>query len=1018
MQNNPDALCHVKRNSKHSKVYNKQERKLVIHDTMNPNNMTVERSLSMNNLKNTSLSESHRSLSASNLYALTDPNLSLKQAVSKKPYDKPNTSFAKEKAMFTAWTQKYFHQVTVGCGNKNCLNRFCKSSVHAKRFNQSMAALLSIELSCYKDQYLCIRDEKKQQAAVLDDNIFKTNSLLDSSTTDNVNIAMPFLYKFYSTSPFRSLFLPCPLTSSGLGLYKTHSHNELPTSNNYSVSSVTKRLQNHLKVITSTISSSLNNLWKASNATEEQKPSMSVESMNTEFKDSDEQEKHKTFLTRKRLPSIRIFGENHAVDTDCNTFENIDEFETGVAEEFRQDATDDEADCDKNVDAEVVDDGEENIDGYSLTHLTLDMFDSVVTNYYECKDESFLINTLRTVFSSWDALSLSFSEEGLKKKNDFPFNINCSDVEKMFQTLVIMENSDKFVATLIDTVQVLLLSKKDRITKPSELKPLIIILKIPFLFEHYPMVQQLTAVISHLSTVCRGVLICYLSDLKKEKFTHLLKGFKSLISNETSWAVPSLKNNTSLVNLCKTLSVIYKANILKGDYNTIVDPSHFYCHGLTKKIDFKQEYAFWKKQRQGMGESILDYPFLLEPTVKVQVMHVDAITQMREEYQDAIVHQARVQQVQKSWSDFDDASPLSNEVRSAMCPYLLLEIRRENFIQDTIKQLHEKSSDFKKPLKIKYTSGGEQGLDMGGLQKEFFQVVVESMFDPDFSMFTLSEDGHQVWFNAFSFESNVMFEFIGILLGLAIYNGIILDIHFPLLVYKKLLGFPVVLDDLKEMQPTLCSGLEQLLQYDGDVENDLLLTFQVSHNIFGRTIKTDLVANGSDVMVTNDNRKHFVDLYVDTILNKSIEKQFEAFKRGFYQVCHGPTIQLFTPPELELLICGSPDLDFKALESVTEYKDGFTKTHALMLEFWQIVHEFTFKQKQALLMFVTGSYRVPLKGLGSMSFYIQRNGPDSNNLPTSMTCFNRLLLSEYNTGAKLKRMLLLAIENSKGFGLT
>lgn len=71
-------------------------------------------------------------------------------------------------------------------------------------------------------------------------------------------------------------------------------------------------------------------------------------------------------------------------------------------------------------------------------------------------------------------------------------------------------------------------------------------------------------------------------------------------------------------------------------------------------------------------------------------MHVDAITQMREEYQDAIVHQARVQQVQKSWSDFDDASPLSNEVRSAMCPYLLLEIRRENFIQDTIKQLHEK----------------------------------------------------------------------------------------------------------------------------------------------------------------------------------------------------------------------------------------------------------------------------------------------------------------------------------------
>lgn len=129
-------------------------------------------------------------------------------------------------------------------------------------------------------------------------------------------------------------------------------------------------------------------------------------------------------------------------------------------------------------------------------------------------------------------------------------------------------------------------------------------------------------------------------------------------------------------------------------------------------------------------------------------------------------------------------------------------------------------------------------------------------------------------------------------------------------------------------------------------------------------------------------------------------------------------MKLCTPPELELLICGSPDLDFKALEEVTEYKDGFSKNHALIMEFWEIVHSFNQAQKKSLLMFVTGSYRVPLRGLGSMSFYIQRNGPDSNNLPTSMTCFNRLLLPEYKSAAKLKSMLLLAIENAKGFGLT
>lgn len=38
--------------------------------------------------------------------------------------------------------------------------------------------------------------------------------------------------------------------------------------------------------------------------------------------------------------------------------------------------------------------------------------------------------------------------------------------------------------------------------------------------------------------------------------------------------------------------------------------------------------------------------------------------------------------------------------------------------------------DLKKPLKIKYVGGGEQGLDMGGLQKEFFHMIVEAVFDP------------------------------------------------------------------------------------------------------------------------------------------------------------------------------------------------------------------------------------------------------------------------------------------------
>ena len=110
--------------------------------------------------------------------------------------------------------------------------------------------------------------------------------------------------------------------------------------------------------------------------------------------------------------------------------------------------------------------------------------------------------------------------------------------------------------------------------------------------------------------------------------------------------------------------------------------------------------------------------------------------------------------------------------------------------------------------------------------------------------------------------------------------------------------------------------------------------------------------------------------------------------------------------------------DFSQLEDVATYQDGFSKQHAIIIEFWRIVRSMDQRQKQLLLSFVTGSDRVPLKGMSSISFVIQRNGPDTSNLPTAMTCFNRLLLPEYSTGKKLKEKLLLAIENGKGFGLT
>lgn len=135
-------------------------------------------------------------------------------------------------------------------------------------------------------------------------------------------------------------------------------------------------------------------------------------------------------------------------------------------------------------------------------------------------------------------------------------------------------------------------------------------------------------------------------------------------------------------------------------------------------------------------------------------------------------------------------------------------------------------------------------------------------------------------------------------------------------------------------------------------------------------------------------------------------------------VCGGAWLHLFRPEELELAICGSPELDFHALEAAAKY-ENYTRDSPVIVNFWKVVHEMTEEQKRRFLSFCTGSDRVPINGLGSLRvpFIIARNGGDSDRLPTSHTCFNHLLLPAYSTLGKLRERLLTAIQNSEGFGL-
>jgi hypothetical protein len=132
----------------------------------------------------------------------------------------------------------------------------------------------------------------------------------------------------------------------------------------------------------------------------------------------------------------------------------------------------------------------------------------------------------------------------------------------------------------------------------------------------------------------------------------------------------------------------------------------------------------------------------------------------------------------------------------------------------------------------------------------------------------------------------------------------------------QVLGQPVGLRDLEDMQPTLGRSLRALLQHEGpgSVEDVFCLSFAVEVPCYGEMRAVPLIPGGEAIPVTEDTRRQFVDAYVDFWLSRSVHAQFESFARGFLMLCGGPALQLFSATELERLVCGNPCLDFDALQ--------------------------------------------------------------------------------------------------------
>ncbi|KAL7249065.1 hypothetical protein ACSBR1_011264 [Camellia fascicularis] len=361
---------------------------------------------------------------------------------------------------------------------------------------------------------------------------------------------------------------------------------------------------------------------------------------------------------------------------------------------------------------------------------------------------------------------------------------------------------------------------------------------------------------------------------------------------------------------------------------------------------------------------------------------------------------------------------------------LRISVRRAYVLEDSYNQLRMRPAlDLKGRLNVHFQ--GEEGIDAGGLTREWYQLLSRVIFDKGALLFTTV--GNNATFqpnpnSVYQTEHLSYFKFVGRVVAKALFDGQLLDVYFTRSFYKHILGVKVTYYDIEAIDPDYYKNLKWMLE--NDVSDILDLTFSMDpdeekHILYEKTEVTDyeLKPGGRNIRVTEETKHEYVDLVAEHILTNAIRPQINSFMDGFNELIPRELISIFNDKELELLISGLPEIDLDDLKANTEYT-GYTAASSVVQWFWEVVKAFNKEDMARLLQFVTGTSKVPLEGFkalqgisGPQRLQVHKAYGAPERLPSAHTCFNQLDLPEYTSKEQLQERLLLAIhEASEGFG--
>ncbi|GEQ66679.1 hypothetical protein JCM33374_g342 [Metschnikowia sp. JCM 33374] len=472
-----------------------------------------------------------------------------------------------------------------------------------------------------------------------------------------------------------------------------------------------------------------------------------------------------------------------------------------------------------------------------------------------------------------------------------------------------------------------------------------------------------------------------------------------------------LEENVELPHIATALLPLIEALMVVCKHSKVKElPIKDVMKYEVKKIDFTKEpieslfFSFTDEHKKILNQMVRSNPNLMSGPFSM------------------LVRNSRVLEFDNKRNYFNRQLHDGKEVSAKMA----VSIRRDQVFLDSYRALFFKSVEEFKKAHLEINFKGEAGIDAGGVTREWYQVLSRQMFNPDYALFTpVASDENTYHPNRTSYinpEHLSFFKFIGRTIGKAIYDGCFLDCHFSRAVYKKILDRAVSLKDMENLDLEYFKSLMWMLE--NDITDIITEDFSVETDDYGEHKVIDLVPDGRNIPVTEENKQDYVRLVVEYRLQTSVNEQMSNFITGFHEIIPRDLVAIFDEQELELLISGLPDIDVQDWQNNTNYSNYSASSEQIQW-FWRAVKSFDNEERAKLLQFSTGTSKVPLNGFkdlrganGVCKFSIHRDYGAKDRLPSSHTCFNQIDLPVYESYETLRGSLLLALsEGHEGFQL-